>query len=492
MDGWGRRTVGIALAALSLAGAGGTATSALGSKAAPTITLRRVSGKIFLRPPDSTAFTSLSSSRRVEIGTEVEATNGRVALRASSGQHGEFFQGRFVIQASAGVIELVLSGSSFKDCRGARKLAAADKQGPPRKLWGDGKGKFKTRGRYSVTSVRGTKWFMSDSCAGTLTRVARGSIAVTDLLPNRQVALRQGRRYVAKAPIEFAVPTDSSDPGSIAAGPDGNLWFTEGVGNVGRSTPNGSIIEFTVPASDTNDTGESSPEKIVEGPDRNLWVTDPSSHTVDRITSAGKVTLFDVSGAPHGLTVGPDNNLWFTEDNSTIGRITPSGVVTETSIPVGLDEAADITSGADGRLWFVEPSANKIARMSLAGELTEFDVPTEDATPSGIVRGPDGNVWFTEATAGKVAKITPTGFVTEFTLPEGEESAPQEITVGPDKNLWVTDPVKSRIARVGVNGLILEVPTPTDAAGPMGITGGPKGTIWFTENDANGIGCVRC
>ena len=130
--------------------------------------------------------------------------------------------------------------------------------------------------------------------------------------------------------------------------------------------------------------------------------------------------------------------------------------------------------------------------MTTAGELTEFDVPTEDSTPAGIVRGPDGNVWFTEATAGKVAKITPAGNVTEFALPDGAEAGPQEIALGPDKNLWVTDPGRSLIARVSVNGRIVVVPTPTDAAGPLGITSGPRNAIWFTESDANAIGCARC
>jgi virginiamycin B lyase len=37
---------------------------------------------------------------------------------------------------------------------------------------------------------------------------------------------------------EFPVPTAKSFPGEIAAGPDGNLWFTENEGNkIGRFTP---------------------------------------------------------------------------------------------------------------------------------------------------------------------------------------------------------------------------------------------------------------
>ena len=58
------------------------------------------------------------------------------------------------------------------------------------------------------------------------------------------------------------------------------------------------------------------------------------------------------------LTVGPDGNLWFTDRGNTksIGRITPSGTITETT--TGLDQMVSmpngITVGGDGRLWFTD------------------------------------------------------------------------------------------------------------------------------------------
>jgi virginiamycin B lyase len=35
---------------------------------------------------------------------------------------------------------------------------------------------------------------------------------------------------------EFAIPTANASPAEITVGPDGNLWFTEGIGNVARFT----------------------------------------------------------------------------------------------------------------------------------------------------------------------------------------------------------------------------------------------------------------
>jgi ferric-dicitrate binding protein FerR (iron transport regulator) len=55
-----------------------------------------------------------------------------------------------------------------------------------RQLWGDGRGRFRTRGRYGAATVRGTKWLTDDRCDGTLVRVKRGKVDVQDLQRPRQ------------------------------------------------------------------------------------------------------------------------------------------------------------------------------------------------------------------------------------------------------------------------------------------------------------------
>ena len=57
-----------------------------------------------------------------------------------------------------------------------------------RRLWGNGRGRFRTRGRYGAATVRGTKWLTDDRCDGTLVRVKRGKVAVKDLQRPRKQA----------------------------------------------------------------------------------------------------------------------------------------------------------------------------------------------------------------------------------------------------------------------------------------------------------------
>ena len=68
-----------------------------------------------------------------------------------------------------------------------------------RRLRGSGKGRFRTRGRYSSATVRGTVWTVTDRCDGTLTKVTRGVVAVRDFRRKKTVRLRAGRSYLAKA-----------------------------------------------------------------------------------------------------------------------------------------------------------------------------------------------------------------------------------------------------------------------------------------------------
>jgi len=84
--------------------------------------------------------------------------------------------------------------------------------------------------------------------------------------------------HAAGSITEFAVPTSNSGLEGIAAGPDGNLWFTEYAGNkIGRITPGGTITEFPMP------TARSRPEGITAGPDGNLWFIEFFANKIGRI-----------------------------------------------------------------------------------------------------------------------------------------------------------------------------------------------------------------
>jgi hypothetical protein len=68
-----------------------------------------------------------------------------------------------------------------------------------RKLWGDGKGNFRTRGSIAAATVRGTRWLTEDRCAGTFVRVASGVVDVLDIKRKKVFKLRAGQSKLVSA-----------------------------------------------------------------------------------------------------------------------------------------------------------------------------------------------------------------------------------------------------------------------------------------------------
>jgi streptogramin lyase len=145
-----------------------------------------------------------------------------------------------------------------------------------------------------------------------------------------------GRITPAGDVTEFDLPRPNSGPGDITAGADGNMWFVElgGVmdglavdGNrVGRITMDGRVAEFEIPSPD------GSPINIAAGPDGNVWYTKGAA--LGRVTPDGEITEFPVAEGPAravGISAGSDrqpperlvNRLYFTDPvNNRIGYLT--------------------------------------------------------------------------------------------------------------------------------------------------------------------------
>jgi hypothetical protein len=165
-----------------------------------TVVARVVSGKVRVRRPGSNDFVELSGSEGIPLGSTVDTLAGVVELTSvpkagGAPQSARFYEGVFKVTQTGSITNLALT-EPLASCRGGGRSAATTKK--KRRLWGDGKGSFRTNGKYSSATVRGTKWLVQDSCAGTLTRVVRGSVTVRDRVKRKTVVVRAGKSYLAK------------------------------------------------------------------------------------------------------------------------------------------------------------------------------------------------------------------------------------------------------------------------------------------------------
>ena len=143
----------------------------------------------------------------------IDARHGSVEIVASLGkgktEHGIFGGAIFKLtQSRNGLVTLTIVEGAFpgapsyalcKTHKAGQASAAALSSRTLQFLHASAHGKFRTTGRYSAATVRGTKWTIADRCDGTLTHDITDSVAVNDFVHHKTIILHPGQSYLAKA-----------------------------------------------------------------------------------------------------------------------------------------------------------------------------------------------------------------------------------------------------------------------------------------------------
>jgi hypothetical protein len=170
----------------------------------------KVARKYGLSPAAASGFVKLTDAQTVPLGSTMDTTKGRMLLQTAVGtspgatQVGTFSAGVFQMNQVGGkkrpTTELTMNGAL--QCRAGKAVVgtAAKKKKTERHVWGsDSGGRFRTRGRNSSATVRGTYWLTKDTCTSTVTVVREGSVVVRDFGKHKNVTVKAGHRYTARA-----------------------------------------------------------------------------------------------------------------------------------------------------------------------------------------------------------------------------------------------------------------------------------------------------
>ena len=229
---------------------------------------------------------------------------------------------------------------------------------------------------------------------------------------------------------------------------------------------------------------------------------------------------------PRDITNGSDGNRWFTESSEfvppTIGRITPSGAVTEFAAGLPVLHPHRHRPGSRGHpLLHLErpdprahhdvrrlPGSRAHAEQQRArrqhGRAREPDLdhglqqrqplalrhrlgpvhPVPGLEPHDVAVDAAGIVWFTAPLDSAIGRLDPqTGAVT-LTPTEG---FPRHIAVAADGAIWFTERfVPQAVGRLdpATNAITL---FPLTDVGPEGIAASPDGSVWFTQTTRGNI-----
>ena len=169
-----------------------------------SLVLQKVSGNVVVG-----GSTLSAGSKSIKLGTFIDATHGKVTITSASDAHGSyqtglFYGGKFKTRQRGGarpVTETYLTGK-IGPCgkakgKGKNAVASAKRKRRSRHLWGDSHGNFRTVGKSSSASTRGTKWLTKDTCQGTVTTVVRGKVLVRDFATNGRHIVTAGHSFTA-------------------------------------------------------------------------------------------------------------------------------------------------------------------------------------------------------------------------------------------------------------------------------------------------------
>jgi streptogramin lyase len=369
-----------------------------------------------LKLPALTACTSLA---RGDVAPDhpVSAPTGRLKSRMHCGSWAR------IAAASAAILTSLALAASLMPAQGSAALRRQTVTLTP----GPGSSFRLPSGTiaYSLTvAPDGTIWFAGErgrfpSVSPVIGRLTTGGM-LTTFTPSR------------------AFPSASfSEENVLAIGPEGDL-FVPGRKAVGRLSPDGKSASLPI------GRGGTTVRSVAAGPDGNLWFTATGLRGprpwVGTMTPSGQVTFFPVPGGAGQIVAGADA-LWFTDtdpEGSSLGRILPDGEVTLVPLP-GFSPYS-LAVGWEGDLWVTgsteTPHGSALARVTPQGQVTQFPAPGDEGT-GVIARGPDGDMWFTArgAEPPTIDSITPDGLIGPPACIHGCKLEPFDLATGTDGSL---------------------------------------------------------
>jgi virginiamycin B lyase len=272
---------------------------------------------------------------------------------------------------------------------------------------------------------------------------------------------------------------------SMTRGSDGNVWFSEADGKIGRITRTGAIKYFTPPAG-------SSPSDLALGADGNIWYTDGSR--IGRVTPTGHFKSYPLPVGTYArkLVRGSGSTLWFSGRDGQVGTITTAGRATVYTLPTGEGPDDIAYRPADGDLWFVDGAATLIGRITPTGTVTTWPAPAGGTLTTGwnIRAVSNGDLWYTNNDEFSVSDWSPA----TLSVLHSADTYPlafADMTAGLRSDAWlvggdVLNETPGEAIGVIAGGQSWEPWSLPDNASAYLITRGGDGNYWFAADSPTG------
>lgn len=166
-----------------------------------------------------------------------------------------------------------------------------------------------------------------------------------------------------------------------------------------------------------------------------------------------------------------------------------------------LNRPADLAMDAEGDIWVVDKSNNRVQRFSPGGEfLSSFgSYGTGNGQfnrPASIAIDATGDIWVTDANNNRVQKFDEEGnYLAKFGSSgsgNGQFHGPEGIAIDEEGDLWISDTYNGRVQKFDEGGEFLRVVGSYGAGEGQigeatGIDIGPEGQVWIADWQNNRV-----
>lgn len=246
--------------------------------------------------------------------------------------------------------------------------------------------------------------------------------------------------------------------------------------------------------------------RIVTAPDGDMWFTEENANKIGRITPSGRITEYVVAapdgidGAVPDLDVAPDGTVWLLGDHGRLAySLRPSDNdveaywLSESQRPYG----KEVEIGQGGVPWFTMSfDDDGLARIVNGRAFWDANAPECD---DALAKARDGSMWCRSGDGITRSNATASGGTT-YPLPASGAAYPYSLAAGPVGSIWfaryfsgtwISAPDDGDVGWLDqASGRTRIFDTGEDTA-PFSLRMGPDKKMWFTSiGDAAGIGHI--
>jgi len=194
---------------------------------------------------------------------------------------------------------------------------------------------------------------------------------------------------------------------------------------------------------------------------------------------------------PHDVAVGPSGEVWFAGQKAGIaGKLDPATGKIE-RIPLGKNSAPHgVIVGPDGAPWFTDGGQNAIVRVDpVTKEVKAWSLPPERMPYTNLNTAAfdgQGRIWFTGQN-GIYGRLDPkSGDMKVWDAPKGR--GPYGITGTPKGDIWFVSLAGSYLANVDLEtGAAAVYEPPTKDQGARRVWSDSKGRLWISEWNSGNV-----